>query len=425
MASSSSSLGLPPAAATETLERYRREAEAELTGIILPFYSRFARDATAGGFYGEIDREGHGVAGAAKGLVLNSRIVWTFARAYRLLGTPAYLELANVATDYLLRHFQDERCGGFFWTLSDRGRPLRTTKVTYGQSFAIYALAEHSMATRSGASLEAAVRTYQRLRRSSWDQSFGGYYEARRRGWRRAWHQVVSPNGRQSRKTMNTHLHLLEAYTTLYAAWKDEGLRRDLRALVEIMLHRFLAPTNGWFDQECDRTWKRLPGTSSYGHDLEAVWLLVEAAAFLGDDEIAERVGGIVPGVAGEVLAHGQGEDGALYLAGDATGPTDRTRIWWPQAEASVGFLQAYELTLDHRFLDASLAVWRFCRTHLSDPVFGEWRMAPDGEAGAPYPYKVGLWKGPYHNGRACMEIMTRAARMSSRFAGPSVPHEA
>ncbi len=392
----------------EALTHYRREVEAELTGVILPFYVRHGRDEVAGGFHGEIDEHGTPSTESPRAVVLYSRILWTFARAYRLLGDETYREVADQASDYVLSYFQDHRHGGFYWTVDRDGRALRTVKETYGQSFAIYALAEHYLATGNGPSLEAAVRTYRCLHQYTHDHRFGGYFEARRQNWRSSWRLLVSPSASRGRKTVNIHLHLMEAYTLLYAAWKDAGLRQDLQEVVHHMLTAFYAPEQECFDQVCDRAWRRLPTPLSYGHDLEAVWLLGEAAVALADNGLMRRVQEITVTVARAVAAHGQGEDGAVFLAGDVAGPTDRTRIWWPQAESMVGFFYAYEISHSLEFLNASLACWRFCQAELSDPGGGEWLVAPAGEPGALYRYKVGPWKGPYHNGRACMEIMVR-----------------
>ena len=374
----------------------------------------FVVDREHGGFYGHVANDRTVQEQAPKALVQHSRMLWTFAHAERVLGDPGYAPIAMHARDALMNWFWDREHGGCFWMVDYRGQPLQTDKLTYGQAFAISALAEDHLATGNAQSLERAIEVYRLLDTYCHDTEQGGYFEACQRDWTPAPNLRVDETPIPFVKGMNSHLHVLEAYANLLRAWDDGDLRASLRAVVHTMLQRVLNPDTHHYCLFFDRQWHALSDRVSYGHDIEGSWLLVEAGEVLGDAGLLAQVRGAALQMAYATLEQGLDADGGVFNAGDPSGVTERTKDWWPQAEAGVGFLNAYELNGDPRFLDAALASWRFIQEHIVDKVHGDWFWGVD-EAGGPINReKVGPWKAAYHSGRACMEIMQRIQRLTS-----------
>ncbi len=389
------------------IEMYGRQVEQELLRNILPFHMQFAVDQEQGGFYGRIDSDRTVHANAVKGLVQHSRILWTFAHAYLHYQDPAYLQMASRAYWYLLSSFWDAYHQGFIWLVDAGGFPVDTHKIVYGQAFAIYGLSEYFLASGDRRSLAVAIALFERLEQKAVDPQFGGYFDAFHKDWRFTDAVNVDETAVPTVKSMNTHLHMLEAYSNLLRAWDSPQLRARLHALVQIMREQIINQETGQMKLHFTAAWRSLTESVSYGHDIEASWLLVEAAELLGDEEL---LGGIIPTaiqMAQVVYDEGLNEDGSLR---DDDQNDDRT--WWIQAEAMVGFLNAYQLSGETHFLNASTNCWRYVQDALLDRRCGEWIWGLDSD-GAPIPRsKAGLWKAPYHNGRACMEINRRIARL-------------
>jgi mannobiose 2-epimerase len=397
----------------DRLVQFRSEVFQELTGNILPFSMHFVADREHGGFYGQVANDRTVQKKAPKGLVQHSRILWTFAHAYRIVGDPEYLLSAFHARKALINWFWDREHGGFFWMVDYRGQPLQTDKFTYGQAFAIYGLAEYHLAYGNAQCLDRAIELCRLLERHSRDPEHGGYWEVCHRDWTPAPGQCVDETALPVAKGMNSHLHVLEAYTNLLRAWDDGDLRASLQALVHTMLRRILNPDTHQLALFFDREWRPLSDRVSYGHDIEGSWLLAEAAEVLGDPELITQIREAALQMAYATLERGVDADGGLFYEGDSSGVIERGKVWWPQAEAIVGFLNAYQLNGDPRFLDASLASWRFVQEQLVDEKHGEWFQAGD-EAGRSHDReKAGPWKTPYHNGRACLEVMERIRKLT------------
>ena len=390
-------------------------ARAELVEHILPYWAARTVDREHGGFVGRIDGHDRLVPGAPKGAVLNARILWTFAAAARALGADRWRAEADRAYAYLRAHVRDAEHGGVFWTVTAEGRPLDTKKQVYAQAFAIYALAEYARLGGPAEALAWAQDLYRRLEAHAVDPEHGGYYEAFARDWGPAADVRLSEKDDDAPKSMNTHLHVLEAYTTLYRVWPDAELAGRLRALLGLFLDRVIDPAAGHLTCFFEADWARASGLVSYGHDIEASWLLDEAAAVLGDGALAATVREASLRLARRTLAEGLDADGALFNEREAGGHLDTDKHWWPQAEAVVGFLNAYAHTGEGAFAEAALRAWAFIEAHLVDRAGGEWffRVSRDG---VPYREedKVGLWKCPYHNARACLEIIERVGALTS-----------
>ena len=404
------------------LHAFRAAAEAELRGDILPFWLQHARDREHGGFWGQINNDLTVRKRAPRGALLTSRILWTFSAAYRRYRDPAYLEMARWAYDDLLARFWDGQQGGLFWSVTADGQPLESRKVIYGQAFGIYALAEYHRTTGDPAPLERAIALYRIVEAYGHDRTNRGYFEEFTREWKRL------PNSRRSfvspaPKSQNTLLHVMEAYTNLLRAWPDAELRGHLRDLVEVMLTRVVDPANHHLRLFLDEDWTPRSDGISYGHDIEFSWLLPETAEVLGDPGLAAQTKTLAVEIARATLVEGVDADGGVFGLAGPKGLIDGSKEWWPQAEAAVGFLNAYQQSGNGRFLQASLNSWEFISSHLIDREHGEWfqMINRDGTVRARMP-KVSLWKCPYHDGRACMQLIDRLDEVlaTARPAGPS-----
>ncbi len=384
-------------------------AEAEVRGDILPFWLKHARDQARGGFFGEITADLTVRRNAPRGALLSARILWTFSAAYRHYHDPEYLAMARWAYEDLEKRFWDSQYGGYFWRISAAGKPQDQTKQIYGQAFGIYALAEYYRATGEPAALARAIALYRLVEQHSHDRRFGGYLEAFTRDWQRPPGRRLSRLGPEYPKSQNTHLHLMEAYTNLLRVWPDPDLRTNLHAFVEVMLDRVLSPDHRHLRLFFDADWTPRSTVISFGHDIEASWLLTESAGVVGDPALLARVREAALIIARGTLAEGVDADGGVFNEAGPRGLTDTGKDWWPQAEATVGFVNAYQLSGDPRFLAAAQRTWDFISARLLDREHGEWHWGVT-RAGAVRPREplAGFWKCPYHNSRACFELTER-----------------
>jgi len=374
---------------------------------ILTYWTDRTVDREHGGFYGSLNGESIVISGAPKGLVLNARLLWTFSRAYRTDRKTVYLQMAERALGELERSFKDPVYGGYYWMAAPSGEPVQTRKQIYGQAFVLYALSEYVLATGSRQLLpdiQALVDIVER----SYDPVHGGYFEAYTREWELESDLRLSEHDMNEKKSMNTHLHILEAYTNVYRVWPSSIMALRLRSLIGLTLDRIVGG-DGHFRLFFDEDWRVKSDRISYGHDIEGSWLLYEAAEALGDTELIALAKKAALAMADATLAEGVDRDGALWNEAGPEGLIDTDKDWWPQAEAVVGFVNAWQMTGDDRYWEAAWKTWSFIRTSVVDREHGEWFWKVDA-SGVPYKEepKVSEWKCPYHNGRACMEIIER-----------------
>ncbi len=397
----------------ERLSQLRSAAEEELCDDILPYWASHAVDEEQGGFVGAVSMAGRPDPKAGKGGVLNARILWTFSAAFRRYPDPLYRELADREFGYLLAHFWDQDFGGLFWEVDHLGRPANARKQTYGQAFGIYGLAEYYRATGDREALDRAIRLFELIEAHAFDPRAGGYWEARGRDWQPIDDIRLSDQDMNVPFSMNTHLHVLEAYATLVQVWDDPRPRTRLRLLLELFLDRIVDPTTAHQILFFDEQWRSQADIVSYGHDIETSWLLCEAADVLGDATLQRRTDELAVRMADAVLAEGfDSELGGVYND-RADGHLNTDKDWWPLAEGVVGFLNAYRLSRRAEHLEAALRSWDFIERFAIDHERGEWytRVSRDG---VPYPEltKVDFWKCPYHNTRAMLETVERTRQL-------------
>jgi len=403
--------------ADESPASYRQQMQQQLRSI-LDYWMEYTPDHEHDGFVGRVDDRDRPDPEAPKGLVMHSRILWTFSAAWRHTRNAGYLMMACRACEYLLNHFLDDEQGGAFWSLDAAGRPLNDRKQIYGQAFFLYGLTEFYRAGGELSILHAAISLFRVIEDHSFDPRHKGYYEAFARDWQPLQDLRLSEKDDNGQKTMNTHLHVLEAYSNLYKCWPDSLLRQQIIGLLEVFDRYMVDPRSGHLLLFFDEDWQSRSTLISYGHDIEAAWLLQEAAETIGDEEWIARTRGLAVRIANAAL-EGLDEDGGLWyeregsLASDPPGRSPdalvREKHWWPQAEAMVGFLHAWQLTGDETWYHRSLGSWAFVKKYLLAPMGKEWYWGVLADhSPMPAQDKAGFWKCPYHNSRACLEIVRR-----------------
>ena len=384
----------------------RKSAETEAREVILPFWQGLADPR--GGFYGEADYAGKIRENADKGCILNSRILWTFSAAYRLLNDSSYKESADRARNFLSDAFLDKEYGGLYWLADENGRPKDTKKHFYNIAFGIYALSEHFRATGDASSLKLAEELFELVEKHGFDPERGGYVEANTREWALANDFALSGKDLNSPKSMNTNLHVLEAYTGLLNAGGGARVRSALKGLIRVTIDKIINKKHN-FELFFDMDWKSLIDDISYGHDIEGSWLLYEAALAVGEPELTAEVKKTALGIAEATYAVALDAQNGGFLSGIVGGKPVGQKEWWPQAESVVGFYNAFQLSGDERFKRAAEDCWDYAQNNFSDKKNGDWHNELS-HANVPDPKmpKAGFWKCPYHNARACFEIIRR-----------------
>ncbi len=417
-----------------TDQQFAVERQTELHNL-LRWWMKHMVDDVNGGFYGRIDGQNNLHPSAEKGVILNTRILWAFSAAARKTGNSDYIKMATRAHNYLIDKFLDKEQGGVYWSVDFLGQPLQTKKQVYAQAFAIYALSEFYLLTGNASSLEIALNIFQLLEKNALDPTQNGYYEAYSKDWQLLDDLRLSDKDANEAKTQNTHLHLLEAYANLLRAVprnsvpehvprnsvpghvfrnsvpelispeQSSGVQHALENLINLFLEKFIDPKTAHIHLFFDENWQLKSDIVSFGHDIEASWLIWDAAQTIENQEIIEKVKPVCLRIAEITLQEALEPDGSVInQRWNSDGRLDTDRIWWVQAEAIVGFWNAFRMTGDTRFRKAALDCWRFTYNKMRDPVGGEWywRISAAGE-NYPEEDKAGFWKCPYHNARAML----------------------
>jgi mannobiose 2-epimerase len=397
------------------IEGFLKSAQNELEQDILPFWIKNCQDNEYGGFIGGMSNDGTIVKNAPKGLVLNARILWTFSAAYRYKKNEVYLQMAKRAYDYLMQYFWDKQFCGAYWLLDQKGKAIDDSKEIYGQSFLIYGLSEYYLATGDAASLGKAKELFYLIEKHCHDDANKGYFETFSRDWKSAEKARLATGDIKEKKTMNTHLHLLEAYTNLYRVWKDEKVKARLVELIEVFQEHIINKETSHFELFFNEKWHSTKDIVSFGHDIEGSWLLCEAVETIDEGRgTRDDIKDIAIKMAQAVYEQGIDADGGLLYEGKNGKIINSDKEWWPQAEAVVGFLNAYQLSRKEHFFKAALQSWQFIEQRIVDQKNGEWfwRVSRDGTPDLQQP-KVSEWKCPYHNSRACLEVIRRLNAIS------------
>ena len=412
-------------------ESFYKSVEHEFINDILPFWEKNACDTRPGceGFYGSISSSGQADAEAPRSIVMTSRFLWTYSAAARHFKNPALLKMADFAYRTIVSKYWDSENGGVYWSVLPDGTPCVSKKQIYGEAFCCYGLCEYAAAIKelrqdflSEEAMNYALDIYNFLEQYAFDSKDGGYLEACAQNWSPTDDMILSPKDMNCPKSMNTNLHVMEAYTNLYrtlpVVFSDaKAIRAEvgdsLAALVRLTVEKILQP-NAHLGMFFDMKWNPLSDEISYGHDIEASWLLWEAACELKDEELKSEIKETVIKVAETALNEGfDHENGCMenFLRSEPEGKVrDRTRVWWNQAEAMNGFYNAWEMTGETKYSDACHAEWNWILNHQTDRTNGEWWNEVDVNGNPVLTEdKGGNWKTSYHNGRTCLELLRRS----------------
>ena len=391
----------------KVLDDFKAEVTDDLVNNLLPWWMDNVLNDTD--YWGEVAYDGTPNPEGEKGGIVSARLIWTFSGAYRVLGDEKYKEAADKLADYFIKHFMDEEFGGVFYTLKADGEPSQVMKSTYSNAFAIYGLAEHYRATGNQASLDAAKAIFQAFEDHIYDAEKGGYIESHTRDWQRP---ELRPGRPMMTKTMNTHIHIMEAFTNLYRVWPDETLRARLIELVNILQTHLYNSDTHHLILYCDDDWNHFNDADSYGHDIETSWLLTETAEILGDEALLESIKKQAIDMCSTTLKEGLRPDNAMmndkrgdhYVAYSS---------WWCQSETMVGCINAWQITGDFSYVEQAIKTWGFVKEfHIDKENGGWWLNLNDDNTPKLDEFKASMWNCPYHNSRAAYEIIERLALM-------------
>jgi mannobiose 2-epimerase len=306
--------------------------------------------------------------------------------------------------------FLDKTHGGLYWLVDSTGKVINDRKQFYNITFGLYGLSEHYRATGDKTSYELSLSLFDVLETYAFDKHAGGYIEACTYDWQSIDDLRLSENEPNCLKTMNTNLHILEAYTNLLKA--DKGnipVKKALESLLIVLLEK-IVNKNRQFSLFFDLNWNSLSKEISYGHDIEGSWLLYDAALVLENKELLSRVKQVALEIADVIYDKAiDKKNGGIVNDCDEHGKANENKGWWPQAEAVVGFYNAYELSGGQKYLDAADSIWSYIKNYFVDNKNGEWHHElnvdnkPNTERG-----KASFWKCPYHNARTCFELIER-----------------
>lgn len=403
------------------LGKYREIFEDELHNI-LAYWMKYGVEKEGNGFYGAVDMANKPVPGAPKSSVLNARILWTFAATAKAYPGRGYEEIAHKAWRVVMKDFADNVNGGFYMELSPSNEVVNDCKHTYAQAFVIYSMCKYYEFNSTEEVLNEIKEFFWFLEGKTNDPDNPGYLESFTRDWKLNEENRLADNNEP--KSMNTHLHLLEAYTAVYKVWKGDLIKQRLTELLEIFIQKIIREsghlgvffTSGFEETEDSKS------ICSFGHDIEASWLIWEAAEILGDVELIEQIKPLILKMADAVIRVGADKDGGLFLESTRFGSHVRTnKHWWLQAEALVGYMNIFQLKRDTKYWEMVKLTWDFINRYVIDHEGGEW-FAKVNRLGVPYriepvddpspfyrnDWKIDPWKCPYHNGRAMLELVER-----------------
>lgn len=389
------------------LKNLKTELELELQSI-LSYWIEKTIDAKNGGFIGQIDYNNLTNYEAEKGSVLNARLLWTFSAAYKISKNKEHLDTAKRAFEYFSEHFYDSEFGGVFWSVHYDGKPKDTKNQIYALAFSIYGLSEYYSVSKDEEALKMAIALYQKIQEHSYDAKNGGYLEAFTRDWQPIADLRLSEKDANEKKTMNTHLHIVEGYASLYTVWKDESLRKVIVELLETIEKYFINTETGHLNLFFDENWVEKKDVISYGHDIEAAWLLLQCAEISEDPKLIANYKKHAIQIA-DVTREGIDSDGGLWYEYNLeTFELIPEKHWWPQAELMIGYFTAWQLSGKQEYLDIVFKNWDFTKKHIIDKENGEWFWGIYSDYSTMKKDKAGFWKCPYHNGRACIELIHR-----------------
>ncbi len=381
------------------------EVKNELVNHIIPFWNSL-RDDEKGGFYGFMDCDLKLDKNAEKGVILHSRILWFYSNCYLVLKDEKCLENAKHCYDFMVKHCVDRENGGVYWLMNADGTVSDSMKHTYCQAFFVYALSSYYDASGDESALKLAMEIFDTIEEKCTDDV--AYLEAMSADWKLIPNDALSENGLMADKTMNTTLHLLEAYTELYRVHKDERVLERLKFQLQLFLDKIFYPEDDRLLVFFDREFSVIGDIHSYGHDIEATWLLDRACEVIGDDSLTEKISAMNKRVVANIAKIAY-ENNSLNNERENE-KINKIRVWWVQAEAVVGFLNGYQKYGEEKYMDMAENIWGYIKSELIDKrEGGEWHSQIEEDGKPTVKPVVDPWKCPYHNGRMCLEVLKRS----------------
>ena len=412
-------------------EIHRLAAESlSARDAIMGFWLERCKDEEYGGFLTNFDSRGTDVGTPEKYLNTQCRFIWTFSSLLRRGGKPEYKDLARHGVDFVISNFWDERYGGFYWKCMRDGAELDKGKIVYGESFAIYALSEYYLSTKDPRGLEYATKTFDILQKYCADTQYGGYREY----FNEDWTPETPGFGGGDRKTLDSHMHLMEAFTVLYEASREEIHKRKLKEVIDLIVNKMIDHQRGSGLNQFDLAWNSVPAlslkrtwnaerfgeqpaeptqTTSYGHNTELVWLLSRALEIGGFD--TEPYKKVMKQLIDHAIDNGiDWQYGGVYRDGlrETGKPIVLEKEFWQNAEILVGMLDAYKTFGDEIYLRAFINVWNFCQKYMVIDGLGEWVTLCDRQGNILDENIGNPWKVSYHTGRSAMEVSDRLAAL-------------
>lgn len=403
----------------ECLDKTQRYLHEKL----IPFWASHAVEPKYGGYQTNYDRHGQRTDVTEKSMLAQCRAIFTISHAMRLgFSWPQGHEALQQGIDFLFNHFQDREYDGYYWIVEEDGSPKDLNKIIYGHSFLIYGLAEYALLTGNDPARQEAIRVFELLQTKAADPQNGGYLEHFNR-------QFVPKKARNdigSHKSLDVHMHLMEAFTTLFELTRSTEHKLALKSVIDLIFHKMVDPVTGTGISMFTEAWVPIPNVeletvwgrdrfdengksvdiTSYGHNIELAWLYLHAQDILGipRDHSLDRV---VP-----IYEHtfSRGVDwtrGGLFVEGKKDGKaTERTKEFWQQAEGMVGFLDAFETTKNEKYLQAFLNIHEFVFTKMIHWEQGEWFALLDADDSIIWDYMGTSWKVFYHTVRGtCLTV--------------------
>jgi mannose 2-epimerase len=422
----------------EEITDYRNEAENHLVNELLPFWTTRMKDSKNGGFITHFDRDGNDTGEDEKSLIAQTRSVYTLSSAHRAgYGEGEYADMARHGVDFLIDKMWDKENGGFFWTMNRKGDVQIDKKILYGHSFVIYALSEYTLATNDPRGREYAEKVFDLVQKYCADTMYGGYWEMFHRDW-----TLCGPGSQGGdRKTLDVHMHLMEAYTTLYECTGLELHRRKLLEIINILLQRIIHQVyktgipqffEDWSVAEqikFDIVWgwdrfseEGLKGNAtdntSYGHNAEFAWLLLHALEILKIDWEGYR--DHVKTILDHTVDNGiDSEYGGVYVEGPHSGGVyDREKEFWQQAEVMIGMLDGFRLLKDKKYWNAYKNVHRFVFDKMVNKGVGEWYPLLKRNGEPIWTHMSHSWKVNYHTVRSMIQCIKRLDLIMAMPAG-------
>jgi mannobiose 2-epimerase len=418
--------------AIDRCDLFLQEVQNHLRDELLPFWLTHGVDKEYGGFLTYLHKDGKPTGETVKTHLCQTRCIYTYSSVHRAgIGEGEFLKIARQGVDFIIDHFWDDDHGGWYWTAQQDGTPINQSKLTYGHSFAIYALSEYGMASGDHRGIEWAVKTYEVLQTLAADNCHGGYYEFLERDWSKK--RPGKYGG--DRKSFDVHMHLMEAFTNLYEATGARVYKERTKEIVDLIFKHIMHPDHGlgiaqfsldwkplrqilfadvWgSDRDADEDQGRPLDNTSYGHNIEFAWLLIHTIKVLGlnIDDYKEGLKKIFD----HAVKYGvDWENGGVYCEGPFDGPArERNKEFWQQAEALVGLLDAYILLGDDKYIDAYENVHRFVMDHVINHKVGEWYPLFDENNTRIWDYMGHAWKINYHTVRSMIQSEARLLKIT------------